>query len=334
MLKLDETLLAYLKEKKNLLAFSGGVDSSALFHLLLAYEIPFDIAIVNYNLRKNAKEEYKYAHTLAKAHNLKCHGLCTTPITRNIEQSARKIRYDFFEELIDKHHYDTLVSAHQLNDKLEWFLMQLCKGSSLKEMLGMQSIERREKYEIIRPLLHVSRDDIYSYLKVHDIPYFEDESNSDKRFMRNRFRHKHAKALVSEYQEGIIRSFAYLQEESKELFEETTCKRINQLYYFSSYATLSANIKMADIVLKKLDIVLHHKDRARLKEQKVLIASRKFAVVIASKYIFIAPYVQATSMDKAFKERCRVLKIHPYLRGYLFEDAKAFASLCELLESA
>ena len=58
-----------IKESKNLLAFSAGVDSTALFFLLLEQNIPFDIAIVNYNVRVQSKEELAYAKELATKYN-------------------------------------------------------------------------------------------------------------------------------------------------------------------------------------------------------------------------------------------------------------------------
>ena len=333
MLKLNDSLLNTIKDTKNLLAFSAGVDSTALFYLLVQNHISFDIAIVNYQMRQSANNEYLYAHTLAQEHNLICHGLECKLSTKNVEQEARHIRYGFFEQLIKTHHYDTLLMAHQLNDKLEWFLMQMCKGSSLKEMVGMLPHESRGGYDIIRPLLQVSRDEIYAYLHHEKLHYFEDESNQDEHFLRNYFRHNHSNALISNYKEGILRSFDYLQEESKELFVPTTCNNIHQLYYFKRYNTLYGTIKMVDTVLKNLGVMLHHKERTRLKEEMVLVAARKYAVVIAANEVYITPYIKAKGMDKAFKERCRSLGIHPLLRGYLFEDATAFSTLCELLES-
>ena len=71
MLNLEDIVL--LKNSKNLLAFSGGADSTALFFLLLENEIPFDIAIVDYALRAQSKEEVSYAQELALTYKKNCH---------------------------------------------------------------------------------------------------------------------------------------------------------------------------------------------------------------------------------------------------------------------
>ena len=62
-----------IKNQKNLLAFSAGIDSSALFFLLIEKDIPFDIAIVNYNLRAQSNDEVSYAKELAKKYNKESH---------------------------------------------------------------------------------------------------------------------------------------------------------------------------------------------------------------------------------------------------------------------
>lgn len=130
-----------LRGAKNLLAFSGGVDSSCLFFLLLREKIDFDLAIVNYGVRKSAKDELKYAKKLAKKYDKKIF-VCESPkITRNFENEARRVRYAFFERIILAHNYENLILAHQLNDRFEWLLMQLTKGCGLNSLLGFKSIE-------------------------------------------------------------------------------------------------------------------------------------------------------------------------------------------------
>ena len=120
---LKQSTINLLKSSRNLLAFSAGVDSTALFFLLLQNEVPFDIAIVDYNLRAASKDEVEYARKLAKVHgkNIYEHSVLLTG--SNFEAEARDVRYDFFRRIIAVNSYDTLVTAHQLNDKTEWFLM-------------------------------------------------------------------------------------------------------------------------------------------------------------------------------------------------------------------
>jgi tRNA(Ile)-lysidine synthase len=214
MLTLD---VSHLKRKKNLLAFSSGVDSSALFFLLLENNIPFDIALINYGTRENSDKEEAHAQALADKYHLTCHTIEAPKFTVHFEKNARDFRYHFFEELIKEHHYDTLLTAHQLNDQLEWLLMRLTKGAGTSELIGLEPISQRSGYKLIRPLLEQSKEELLNYLQSNDHPYFVDESNSDEKYERNKFRKQFADPLMAKYKEGIKRSFDYLRNDKKRL---------------------------------------------------------------------------------------------------------------------
>ena len=131
----------------NLLAFSGGVDSSALFFMLEKQNISFDLIMVDYNVRKQSKDEVKYGKYLAEKFNKKIYIKNCFLETNNFEAKARECRYTFFKNISQKYGYKNLYLGHQLNDKFEWFLMQFSKGAGLKELIGMQEIEEREKFK-------------------------------------------------------------------------------------------------------------------------------------------------------------------------------------------
>ena len=162
---LEQNSLKVLKNKKNLLAFSAGVDSTALFFLLQDQKIVFDIAIVNYNLREKAKEEVLYARELAKKYKLKCFVLDSTPDIKNFEANARQIRYDFFTTIIKEDSYNNLLTAHHLGDRFEWMMMQFCKGAGSVELLGMDFVEKNNSYTLVRPLLHLDKSELLLYLE-------------------------------------------------------------------------------------------------------------------------------------------------------------------------
>jgi len=164
---------------KSLLAFSAGIDSTALFFILLENDVNFDIAIVDYNLREQSKEEVAYAKELAKKYGKKIFLKSVSLPRSNFEAKARRIRYEFFEKIIKKEGYDNLLTAHQLDDKLEWFFMQLSKGAGTVELLGLEKREKREFYTLIRPLLNYTKEELLNYLHKHNIKYFVDSSNKD-----------------------------------------------------------------------------------------------------------------------------------------------------------
>ena len=320
----------HLKNKKNLLAFSAGVDSTALFFLLLQEKIDFDIAIVDYNTRQQSKEETLYAQTLAKQYNLTCHTLQAPPITNNFEAKAREIRYQFFEQLINQHHYNNLLTAHHLGDRFEWMLMQFCKGAGCVELCGLEGIESKDGYKLIRPLLHLDKEDLLAYLHTHKIKYFHDSSNDDEKYKRNTFRKHHAQPLLKEYKEGILKSFAYLDEDRSQLITQTNITKINQFAYFPSSHKRSDLVHI-DRYFKSINKLLTYKEKELLKHNKAVVIGRQYIVVQEEKYIFIAPYKTEQVFTKKFKEQMRLLKIEPKLRGYLAEDAEALEALLSFL---
>ena len=152
---LSAPVLRRLKSGRNLLAFSHGVDSTALFYLLDEAGVKFDLAIVDYNVRAQSKDEVALARHLAAKFNKQIYVKSVRLGASNFEHEARAARYGFFAEICRERGYENLILAHQFDDKFEWFLMQLGRGAGLSELLGMQEIEVREDYMLARPLLGV-----------------------------------------------------------------------------------------------------------------------------------------------------------------------------------
>lgn len=302
---------------KNLLAFSGGVDSTALFFLLLEDNIPFDICIVDYHQRDQSKEEIAYAKTLALKYNKQCFTI-DYPYSKFNEKDARDFRYEVFLQIINEYNYESLITAHQLNDKLEWFLMQLSKGAGLNELVGLISAEDRGNYTLYRPLLNISKKELIEYLKIHHYKYFIDNTNNDTKYKRNFFRHEFSDKFIDLYKDGVTKSFSYLQRDIDSLVNLYTKSNFDELVIFSftSYDENSA-IRMIDKELKKRGILLSSKTRKEILEIKSLVVSHKISIEIDNNSIWIAPHIQ-NNMDKKFKERCRIAKIPKNIRPYLY----------------
>jgi tRNA(Ile)-lysidine synthase len=315
MLHLDTTPL---QGRKNLLAFSAGIDSSALFFLLIEQKISFDIAIVNYNQRPQSQEELHHAKALAKAHKRFCHHIDAPPFKSNFEAKARDFRYQFFESLIQIEGYDNLITAHQLDDQLEWFLMRLSRGAGLFELVGLQPITQKEGYTLVRPLLSHTKASLLAYLKAHHHPYFFDESNLDPRHERNRFRNAFSAPLMEQYAQGIARSFAYLSHD-KSLIEESF--EVTLQHHHLTIITLhhpKSRMRAIDVHLKRKGYLLSASQRHDIGSSNSLVIGGKWAIEIVANRVYIAPYI-STPMPKAFKEACRHAKIPIKIRPYLFE---------------
>jgi len=308
-----------LKNKKNLLAFSAGIDSSALFFLLIENNIKFDIAIVDYGVREQSKEELIHAKALAKKYKLFCHNIKAPLFDAHFEKQARDFRYEFFESLIGIEGYDTLITAHQLNDQVEWLLMRFTKGAGVSELLGLEPVTQKEEYTLLRPLLGYSKDELLHYLQSNDHPYFVDESNSDEKYERNSFRHQFSDALVTKYQNGIKRSFEYLRNDKETLERGFETLHTDKSLHIIKLHTATAKVKAADLTLKKLGYLLSASQRQEIKKEDALVIGGEWAIEMQDDLLYISPYT-TIDMPKKFKEACRVAKVPHKIRPYIFQE--------------
>lgn len=319
-MQIKNEILSFLKKGKNLLAFSYGSDSSALFHFLVQKKIDFDLAMINYKTRKNSDLEEQKAKELALEFHKKIFIKSAPVIKGNFEKEARDFRYDFFEKICLEQNYDNLILAHHLNDQLEWFLMQLSRGAGLAEILGMQEYEKRQNYTLLRPLLFTSKDEILSYLKENDIFYFQDESNENEKYFRNYIRKNFSNAFVSKFHQGLKRSFFYLDEDRKKLYDLESIKEIQGLMICPKNESLIAKaVKMKGLLLSAAQ------RKEFLKGDCVL--GGKIGIVYKDEKAIVFKYETCQKLPKEFKEACRIAKIPRLLRAYLYNHKIDISSL-------
>ena len=315
-----------LQNKKNLLAFSAGIDSSALFFLLLEKNIKFDIAIVDYNIREQSKIEVKHAKVLAKKHKLFCHHIQAPTFKTNFEKKARDFRYEFFDSLVSIEGYDNILTAHQLNDQLEWLLMRLTQGAGVSELLGLEIVSKRHNYTLVRPLLEHSKETLLSYLDSNKYPYFIDDSNRDEKYERNKFRKQFSDALMSEYSEGIGRSFDYLKHDKKILESGFATISVHKSLHIIKLHNVKSKVKAVDLSLKKLGYLLSASQRKEIEKESSLVIGGEWAIEQQDNLLYIAPY-QNIDMPKKFKEACRVAKVPNKIRSYCFSQNISLSDL-------
>ncbi len=181
--------------EKVLVAVSGGIDSVVLLHLLRqlqpSWQLTLSVAHLNHGLRgASADRDEAFVKTLAEELKLpfyskkadvkayvKKHGL-------SLEEGARDVRFAFLMSLLKTLEYDKLALGHHANDQAETILMNIVRGSGLRGCQGMHPL----RGAVIRPLLFAMKHEIEAYAKQHKLSYVVDESNSDRRFLRNRIR--------------------------------------------------------------------------------------------------------------------------------------------------
>lgn len=175
-----------------LLAVSGGMDSMALAHILLALkgELDFELAIANFNhqLRDESAEEAEFVERFALDNDLPFF-LGTADIKvlaagGNIQETARRERYAFLRSLAARLPADKIAVAHHSDDQAETVLLHLLRGSGLSGLGGMSP----QNGTIIRPLLFTNRKQIEEFVLNQEIEYREDSSNASVKYLRNKIR--------------------------------------------------------------------------------------------------------------------------------------------------
>jgi tRNA(Ile)-lysidine synthase len=197
--------------------------------------------------------------------------------------------------------------------------MQFTKGAGAVELLGYEAYEKRNNYNLIRPLIDVSKKELLEYLHKNSLKYFQDESNFDDKYRRNRFRNEFANKLLDEYESGIKKSFKYLTLDKDKLFKLDILTHKKDLYILKKSDDDIENLRAIDKIIKRLGIIISAKEREEILRQGDIVIAHKIAVVLTNDKIFIAPFIELV-MDKEFKESCRILKIPPKIRGYLWSE--------------
>ena len=314
---LSAPVLHKLKSGRNLLAFSHGVDSTALFYLLDEAGVKFDLAIVDYNVREQSKDEVASARHLAAKFSKQIYIKSVRLGASNFEHEARAARYDFFGQICRERGYENLILAHQFDDKFEWFLMQLGRGAGLSELLGMQELEPREDYMIARPLLGVRKCELERFLCERNLKYFTDETNLTEQFKRGFIRAKFSEPFLNEYFGGVKKSFEFLAADALSLTPEIS-NPAAKIYLVKRGAN---ELRGVGLTCKRLGFVLSSAQRNEctrcLENGANCVLGGKIAVGAGKNFILVTPYIKA-AMEKKFKEACRTLKIPPINRGFLF----------------
>ncbi len=175
---------------KMAVAVSGGVDSVCLLYWM--YECGADIVClhVNHRLRPEADTETEYVAQTCKKLNIPCHIFYwdDEKPEKGLEAAAREARYQMMTDFCRENNIEYLVTAHQSDDQIETFLMNLSRGSGLYGLAAMLPESNRNGIKIIRPLLEVSRAEIKKYCDDNNIKYFVDSMNSDEHYTRVKIR--------------------------------------------------------------------------------------------------------------------------------------------------
>jgi tRNA(Ile)-lysidine synthase len=249
-----------LNRKSYTVAVSGGPDSLALVALTKAYsytkKTKFRYVLIDHNIRKNSTVEAKQVKNLLKKNkiNLKII-LNKKKITKNIQGLARNTRYEILSNYCKRNKTNTLLTAHNLEDQVETFLMRLSRGSGLKGLSAMNSSSKiKNKINLYRPLLDTKKEYLEKISRKTFGKYFKDPSNKNLKYLRTKVRNlkKPLENSGIEYDQiiksinNLASSKATLEGYFKKIFKEIIKKKNKEiLINFNKFKEHNKEIKIA-----------------------------------------------------------------------------------------
>ena len=223
---------------------SGGVDSSALLHLLHEAGYKGHIVHVDHGWRSESADEAKVLQERAALLGWPCTivRLGSAPSGENIEDWCRNERMAAFCSVAAELGAGALVLAHQADDQAEVIMKRFFEGASLVKFRGMRAVEQREGMTILRPLLSIRRADLLNFLHERALPYFVDPTNSDPSFLRARMRIEMVPALEQTFGKAVAKSLLRVAEESAALedFVREECEKRLAIHRVGEAAFVSA----------------------------------------------------------------------------------------------
>jgi len=194
---------------------SGGSDSVALLHILSIlsprFNIKIGVAHLDHSLRaEESIQDAKFVESLASKLDLPFH-IKKMSIQNHakkeklsIEHAGRKARYDFFWNTSKKAGYSRIATAHHAGDNAELILMNMLRGAGKSGLSGIPPVRRNGEKVIIRPLIHLSKNEIHAFLSENGLHYVQDSTNLDTTFYRNRIRHNLIPEIETSYNPKIV----------------------------------------------------------------------------------------------------------------------------------
>ena len=181
-------------KKKFVVAVSGGPDSLALAALSKAYtycyKSKFYYVLINHNIRRNSLQEAKKVKNLLKKKQINLKIISNKKkIEKNIQGEARNIRYELLSNFCLKNNIRSLITAHNLEDQVETFLIRLSRGSGLRGLSAMRPKSKiSSKIDLYRPLLDTKKEFLIKISKKTFGNFIKDPSNKNLKYLRTKVR--------------------------------------------------------------------------------------------------------------------------------------------------
>jgi tRNA(Ile)-lysidine synthetase-like protein len=188
-------------KKTFILAISGGIDSIVLLHKLMSVKPPnirYVVAHFDHGIRTDSAQDAQFVRAVATGYGLQFElGEASLGIHAS-ENEARIARYGFLRSVMKSHRAEKIITAHHQDDLLETIVMNVIRGTGPRGLAPM-----RNTNDILRPLLHVRKQDIVLYATQHSLTWREDATNQNTHYTRNYIR-MHILPLLEDHREELL----------------------------------------------------------------------------------------------------------------------------------
>jgi tRNA(Ile)-lysidine synthase len=234
--ELKEFLDTFSESKKIIIAYSGGIDSSALLHLLFLIKEDLKQSLeaihINHGLHEKSDDWEKFCKEECARFNVPFKAISiheNLPKNESVECWARNKRYLLISKEMNKD--DLLLTAHHMDDQVETFFLQILRGAGPRGLASMPVIKRIASGYHVRPFLNIQQCELEQYAKANDLLWQDDESNSDIRYDRNYLRHKvlvYLEKAWPSFRKSILRVISH-QKESMSLLSEIASEDMSKV---------------------------------------------------------------------------------------------------------
>lgn len=220
---IESLLSAHPQMDKLLVGLSGGPDSTALLHCLLRLKkrlnFTLGVAHIDHRWRKESADEALALRLEMEKIDLPFHLKVLNPreLEGNLEQCCRNERLRFYASLCKTEGYKGVLLGHHQDDLAETVLKRIFEGASLQGLCAMEPVTYIEGLCVLRPWIHLPKEEIYTYLEENKLSFFDDPTNGDAKFLRGRMRRHLFPLVEAQFGKSIKPCLSRLSRESSEL---------------------------------------------------------------------------------------------------------------------
>lgn len=184
-----------------MVAVSGGVDSMALLHMLVQKpKLQLVVANFDHGIRPDSKEDRKLVQRVAKQYGLPYVLGLGRLGPKASEEKARIARYEFLRKVMAEQGALAIITAHHQDDMLETAILNLLRGTGRRGLTSLKSTK-----DLKRPLLNMTKKEIWDYATDHNLEWREDSTNEDDQYLRNYIRHNILSRFGGEGREALLK---------------------------------------------------------------------------------------------------------------------------------